>query len=473
VTDRPTPQSARVPTSAPSRRAPTDLPITFADEAFVRRVSQAADEPDWRLADRIDGLRRFAALPVETNRLFTTYVDYRPLDLGDLRPYEAISAPPADGSALPEGTSAFLHVDEGALLARSLSEEARAAGVFVGTFDEATGDAAAALRTHLEGGATLPEDDKLGQLTRAGYAAGVLLHVPAGVTVDAPIVVRWSIGTAARGLLSRTVVILGDGASVRVLEELDEPVARRSTPDEVPNGAQALWSGTSEVILGPSSTLDFASLGEFGPRTVAFVNRTASLDRDAQLRWAIASVGGAYVKSRIDNRLVGRGSSVGQVEIVFGSGGQHFDLTSYTRHLGEDTTSDLLSKGVLQEASRNFLKGIITIERSATGTDSFLGEFGMLLGKKARSVAIPALEIDQPNVRRASHSSSVGPLDESQLFYLQSRGIDRETARKLIVLAYLEPVVARIPLRDAQERLRSLLERKWLPAKETPEAEAA
>jgi Fe-S cluster assembly protein SufD len=203
------------------------------------------------------------------------------------------------------------------------------------------------------------------------------------------------------------------------------------------------------------------------------VNRTASLDRDAQLRWAIASVGGAYVKSRIDNRLVGRGSSVGQVEIVFGAGDQHFDLTSYTRHLGEDTTSDLLSKGVLQEASRNFLKGIITIERSATGTDSFLGEFGMLLGKKARSVAIPALEIDQPNVRRASHSSSVGPLDETQLFYLQSRGIDRETARKLIVLAYLEPVVARIPLPDAQDRLRTLLESKWLPARETPEAEAA
>jgi Fe-S cluster assembly protein SufD len=97
----------------------------------------------------------------------------------------------------------------------------------------------------------------------------------------------------------------------------------------------------------------------------------------------------------------------------------------------------------------------------------------MLLGKKARSVAIPALEIDQPMVRRASHSSSVGPIDETQLFYLQSRGIDRETARKMIVLAFLEPVVARIPLPDAQERLRSLLDGKWLPASEIPGAEAA
>ena len=469
MTDSPTRASGHVPTSAPSRRAPTDLPITFADEAFVRRVSQAAGEPDWRLADRMDALRRFRDLPVETNRLFTTYVDYRTLELAELKPYEALAIAPADGSPLPQGASALLRVEEDRLAARVLTPEAVDAGVFLGTFAEAGGEAAEALRRHLDAGATIPEDDKLGQLTRAASGAGIVLHVPAGVVLPGPIVIRWSVGKAGRGLLSRTVVILGDGAQVRLLEELDTSQAAVTGT----NGSQALWSGTSEVILGSSSTLDVASLGEFGPQTVAFVNRTASLDRDAQLRWAIASVGGAYLKSRIDNRLVGRGSSVGQVEIVFGSGDQHFDLTSYTRHVGEDTTSDLLSKGVLQERSRNFLKGLITIERSATGTDTFLGEFGLLLGKKARSVAIPALEIDQPMVRRAAHSSSVGPLDESQLFYLQSRGIDRETARKLIVLAYLEPVVARIPLPDAQERLRALLDSKWLPAREAGSAQEA
>ena len=81
--------------------------------------------------------------------------------------------------------------------------------------------------------------------------------------------------------------------------------------------------------------------------------------------------------------------------------------------------------------------------------------------KQARSVTIPSLEIDQPDVRRASHASSVGPVDETQVFYLMSRGIPRETARKFIVLGFLEPVVSRIPLPEAQERLRRLLEDKW------------
>ena len=139
-------------------------------------------------------------------------------------------------------------------------------------------------------------------------------------------------------------------------------------------------------------------------------------------------------------------SSVEQVEIVFGSDQQLFDLTSYTTHVGKDTTGDLLSKAALLEKARTYLKGLITIERSANGTDSFLGEFGMNLSKAARSVAIPSLEIDQPDCRRAMHSSSVGPVDETQLFYLESRGIPPDEARKFIVLGFLEPVVARVPL---------------------------
>ena len=150
-----------------------------------------------------------------------------------------------------------------------------------------------------------------------------------------------------------------------------------------------------------------------------------------------------------------------QVEIGFGGGRQLFDLTSYTRHIGQDTTGDLLSKGVFVDRARGYFKGMIDIEHTAKGTDSFLGEFAMLLSKQARSVTIPSLEIDQPDVRRASHSSSVGPIDEDEIFYLMSRGIPRDVARKFIVMGFLEPVVARIPLPEAQDRLRQLLERKW------------
>ena len=119
------------------------------------------------------------------------------------------------------------------------------------------------------------------------------------------------------------------------------------------------------------------------------------------------------------------------------------------------------------------MKGLITIERSAIGTDSYLGEFGMNLSKAARAVAIPSLEIDQPDCRRAAHSSSVGPIDPTQLFYLESRGIDADEARKFIVLGFLEPVVAQVPLDSARDRLRELLDRKWAEGAATEASAAA
>ena len=224
---------------------------------------------------------------------------------------------------------------------------------------------------------------------------------------------------------------------------------------------QSLWWGTSEVVLAEGATLSLATEQDFDRSTIAIVNRQARIGDDATLNLALASIGARLHKSRIDNLLVGRGSSVTQVEIGFGSDDQLFDLTSYTRHIGQDTTGDLLSKGVFTDKARGYIKGLIEIRRSAIGTDSFLGEYGMLLTRTARSVTVPSLEIDQPDCRRAAHSSAVGPIDEGQIFYLVSRGIDRETARKLIVMGFLEPVVARIPLAAAQDRLRALLERKW------------
>ncbi len=317
------------------------------------------------------------------------------------------------------------------------------------------------------GGPRLPADDKFAQLTRALWSQAVVLDIPAGVTLAKPIVVRWALGGADRALITRTFIRVGDGATASIVEEL-VPV------DGVEDAtAQAFFAGTMEVTLGANASLQVASLQELPGNVVAIQHRTAVLGEAATLQWALAQLGGRLIRSRVDNRLAGDRSSVEQVEIVFGAEEQLFDLTSYTTHVGRDTTGDLLSKAALLESSRTYLKGLITIDRSANGTDSFLGEFGMNLSKSARSVAIPSLEIDQPDCRRVAHASSVGPVDETQLFYLESRGIPPDEARKYIVLGFLEPVVARVPLASAQDRLRELLEAKWTAGTDGVTGEAA
>ncbi|HWH24096.1 MAG TPA: SufD family Fe-S cluster assembly protein [Candidatus Limnocylindria bacterium] len=437
------------------------LGLPFAGEQVVRRISDSLAEPDWLRADRLAGLHRYSELPIEPNRLFTLYVDLRAARFADIVPYTETGAAGALAETVPEGADALIAVDEDRLVARALTPAAREAGVVVDTFANVLRTRPQLLREAIGAGDSLPADDKFAQFARAHAALGILVHVPAGVVVERPIVIRWSAGAAGRGLVARTVVSIGANAQASVLEEQLPSRAGEAAPAPAADEAQSLWWGTTELRLADGARLDFAGQQDFGPRTLVFVNRDARLERDSHLRWALASVGGLLHKSRIDNRLEGRGATVQQAEIGFGSGSQLFDLTSYTRHIGEDTTGDLLSKGIFADRSRGYFKGLIEIQRTARGTDSFLGEFAMLLTRKARSIAIPSLEIDQPDVRRASHASAVGPIDEAQVFYLMSRGLPRELARKFIVLGFLEPVVARIPLVEAQDRLRQLLDAKW------------
>jgi Fe-S cluster assembly scaffold protein SufB len=470
-----------IPRARPVRRSPADLPFQFADRGLAQALSAEREEPDWLLAERLAAWERFEAMPVEGNQLYTPYIDLRGAVLTDARPYVRTASlpgpapkhgagPSSEGAAgshgeprsvdALEGTAGLIELSEDAVTTLALGEEAAAAGVTLETFGAALARDPDGFRADIEGGATLPSDDKLAMLARGFWSQGVRLVVPEGVRLERPFLIRWRSSNPDRALITRTIVRLGAGASASLVEEqlASGPPIDCAAGETVPQG---FFHGTTEVVLGTGASLAMAAIQDLPASQVAFHHRHARIGEAATLRWALAQLGGRLIRSRVDNRLEGDRSSVEQVEIVFGGEEQLFDLTSFTRHIGRDTTGNLLSKGALMDRSRSFMKGLITIEKSAIGTDSFLGEFGMNLSKAARAVAIPSLEIDQPDCRRAMHSSSVGPIDPTQLFYLESRGIPPDEARKFIVLGFLEPVVARVSLEAAQDLLRQLLEEKW------------
>lgn len=458
------PTTTARPARAP-RRAAGDLPFSFVDAALIERLGTDRAEPAWLREDRTAALAVFEALPTEANQLYTGYVDLRAASLEHAAPYIRTAAIGAAAGTPDEGTSGLIALSEDGVEVAVLSAEAHAAGVRLLTLAQLVTTDEPFARTLLSGDALLPVRERLAQLTRAAWTQGVLLHVPAGVRVAHPVVIRWAVG-APRAVIGRTLIVLEDGAEASVVEEL-------VPSDGVESGRQALLSITTEIRLGANARLALSSLQETGPDQVVFQQRRADIGEGADLRWALAQLGGRLVRSRVDNVLAGDRSTVEQVEIVFAAGDQLHDLTSYTRHVGRDTTGELLSKGVLMERSRSYLKGLISIEKTAIGTDSFLGEYGMNLSKSARAVAVPSLEIDQPDCRRAAHASSVGPIDEGQLFYLESRGITPDEARKFIVLGFLEPVVSRVPLESARERLREALEAKWAVGHPVTAASAA
>jgi Fe-S cluster assembly scaffold protein SufB len=432
------------------RRSPGDLALTFATREHAEQLASERHEPDWLRAERLAAVDEFTALPIEANQLYTPYIDLRGVALEASTPY-LLDGPPGLGDDLRD-------ID--------LPD-----GVHVETFAQWLERDPDGFRATVDGGAGLPTGDKLANLARGLWSHGRHVEVADGVRLEAPVVLRWPAAAPGRALITRTIVSLGEGASASLVEELvpSGPDTESAEGETLPQG---FFHGTTEVDLGRDASLSLASIQDVGANDVVFQHRHARIGEAASLHWALAQLGGRIVRSRVDNRLEGDRSSVEQVEIVFAGGQQLFDLTSYTRHIGRDTTGNLLSKGALLDRSRSFMKGLITIEKTAVGTDSFLGEFGMNLSRAARAVAIPSLEIDQPDCRRAAHSSAVGPIDPAQLFYLESRGIPPDEARKFIVLGFLEPVVARVPLDSARDHLRDLLDAKWAAGLEAA-AEAA
>jgi Fe-S cluster assembly scaffold protein SufB len=433
------PSTTTPPRQRTPRRAPSDLPFRFAGRELAEALAAERSEPDWLRDERVEAAKAFDALPIEPNQLYTPYVDLRSADLFEARPY-VLDGPAGLGDDLRD-----LQVP---------------AGVRVETMSQWAERDPEGYRATLEGGRTLPADDKLAMLARGFWSHGRHVEIDAGISVSEPIVLRWPSAAPGRALVSRTIIQLGPGARASVVEEQvpSGPQVGCAAGEPVPQG---FFHGTTEVILGENASLAMASIQDMPESQVVFQHRHGTVGEGATLHWALAQLGSRLVRSRVDNRLEGDRSSVEQVEIVFGAADQLFDLTSYTHHIGRDTTGNLLAKAALLDRARSFMKGLITIDKSAIGTDSYLGEFGMNLSKAARAVAIPSLEIDQPDCRRAAHSSSVGPIDPAQLFYLESRGIPPDEARKFIVLGFLEPVVARVPLTATEERLRELLEEKW------------
>src|SRR6185503_5504767 len=223
----------------PVRRGPADLPFRFADRGLAQALAAERDEPAWLRAERVAAWQAFDALPVEANQLYTPYVDLRAASLDDARPY--VNDSPA---GLGDDLAALGQLP---------------AGVRVETMSDWLARDPGGFRTAIEGGAGLPAGDKLAQLARGFWSHGRHVEIGDGVTVEAPIVLRWPGAAPGRALISRTLVTLGSGASASIVEEQVPcgPDVECAEGESVPQG---MFHGTTEISLGVGASLRLASI---------------------------------------------------------------------------------------------------------------------------------------------------------------------------------------------------------------------
>jgi Fe-S cluster assembly protein SufD len=290
-------------------------------------------------------------------------------------------------------------------------------------------------------GSLVPIEDPFVARNEAAWSDGVLVHVPKGVRLSAPIQIELPIEASGAAVNWRTLIVLEEGAEAEVWEHWSSP------SDEV----DAVLNSVVELAVGQAATLRYVNTQDISEKAWIFATQRAEVERDGRLDWAALGFGSARGKVRMETKLAGPGSEARVTGGYAGGPGQHLDFDTLQEHAAPNTNSDLAFRGVLAAGSTAVWRGMIKVDPGAQQTDAFQDSRNLLLSPEAHADAIPGLEILADDVR-CTHAAAIAQVDKDQLFYLTSRGLGDETAKALIIEGFLESLVERLaegPVRDS------------------------
>lgn len=321
-----------------------------------------------------------------------------------------------------------------------ISEELTAQGVIFCDLHAAVNEHPELVKKHFMTRAVKPDEGKFAALHAAFWRGGTFLYVPKGVKAAAPL--HTSLWSAAGKTFTHTLVVLEEGAEAVFSDEYGSGESRE----------QFLHNGVVELLVGDNAKLVYVSLQEFGNNMWQFTHERARVGRDAQVDWIMSIMGTGLSKQFQTVELDERGGWARMSGLFFGDGRQHFDLDTQQNHNAADTTSDLLYKGAMKHRARSVWQGMIKALPGAQRIDGFQANRNLLLESSARADSIPGLEIEADDVR-CTHASTIGKLDEEEIFYLMSRGIEREMALRMVVQGFFDPIMQRIPFEGVRTRI--------------------
>ena len=401
----------------------------------------------WAEEARATAEKTFTSLPALTGQ----EEDWRftpPVDL-------ALEGPEPDAPSAPveAATPAITTDNRGATLALTDGRPAPVAtgtlpdGVIVAELGDALGTHEALVRERLY--TLVGFDDKPGALNAARWDAGLLVYVPKGVQVDLPIEAVTSATGASGRVFGRTLVVVEAGAKATVIDRYVSP--------DLSGTVQA--STVTELFIAEGGELEHLSVIDWGAGVRHHAIVRASVGKDAKVRSVVVTLGGDVVRVEPTLRCVGSGADARALGLFFASGDQHFEHRVISRHEAPNAYSNLLYKGAIKDHAHTVFFGNLVVPPGAPGTDAYQTNRNLVLNEGARADTIPFLEIETAEVK-CSHAGAVSRVDDEHLFYLESRGVPRDTAKQLIVEGFCQEVLDEVELDELRGELNAAIERK-------------
>jgi Fe-S cluster assembly protein SufD len=271
--------------------------------------------------------------------------------------------------------------------------------------------------------------------------------------VAEPIVITHSLNESGVVAYSRLVVEANENSEVTIVERFVSSAE-----------AKSLIVPVVDVRAAQSARVTYVAINELGAATWQIGYQQAVGQRDSTMQMFTVALGGDYARMRAEVRLEGQGASAQQVALYFADENQMHDFRTLQDHAAPRTHSNLLFKGAVKDTAKSVYTGLIRIRENATKSEAFQTNRNLTLSNGAWAESVPNLEIETNDVK-CSHASTVGPIDEEQRFYLESRGIQPEIAERLVVLGFFDEVLNRLPALPFIAGLRERVSTKLLGAK--------
>lgn len=273
-------------------------------------------------------------------------------------------------------------------------------------------------------------------------ATSTVIHVGKGERVIAPITVDHDLPESVHGnvAVAHLVIEAGENAEVTVIHRV------RSAD------ISGLFVPQVEIVLGSGARVRYVVVQELGPQMVQIGSQITATGRDATLSSMAVSLGGLYARLRFDAAMNDRGGHNELLAVYFAEREQMHDFRTVQHHIAPRTTSELVFKGAVAGNARSVYSGLIKIGVNARGTSANQTNRNLLLSPNASAESVPNLEIENNDVK-CSHASAIGPIDDQERYYLESRGVPSGIADRLIVLGFFNELLSRIPDDDLRVRL--------------------
>ena len=422
------------------------------DAEIVTQISELKKEPDWMRQFRLDSLAIFETKPMPDWGGALDELDFQNIyyyvrasdgqekswdDVPDdiRKTYDRLGIPEAEKKYLAGVKAQY----ESEVVYGSLQEDLAEQGVIFTDTDTALREHSELFREYF-GTVIPPSDNKFSALNSAVWSGGSFIYIPPGVHIEFPLQAYFRINSENMGQFERTLIIVDEGASVHYVEGCTAPTY----------SSESLHSAVVEIVVKRGARCRYTTIQNWSNNVYNLVTKRAMVYADGLMEWVDGNLGSKLTMKYPAVYLMEPGARGETLSIAFASEGQHQDAGSKMVHCAPNTSSRIISKSISKSGGRTSYRGLVKINKQATGCKSSVVCDALILDPESRSDTYPYIEIDEKDVV-IEHEASVSKIAEEQLFYLMSRGMSETEASAMIVTGFIEPLVKELPMEYADE----------------------